>query len=73
MISYTLNYICAKFGGFTHLVTIFVIFRPNRPDYERFLPSLSFRDRSSVEDISRNRGQNGTKLPKNHHNETIDK
>ena len=32
MISYTLNYICAKFGAFTRLVTIFVIFRPNRPD-----------------------------------------
>ena len=31
--SYTLNYICAKFGAFTRLVTIFVIFRPNRPDY----------------------------------------
>ena len=33
MISYTLNYICAKFGVFTRLVTIFVIFRPNIPDY----------------------------------------
>ena len=33
MISYTLKYIYAKFGAFTRLVTIFVIFRPNRPDY----------------------------------------
>ena len=32
MISYTLKHICAKFGAFTRLVTIFVIFRPNRPD-----------------------------------------
>jgi len=33
MISYTVNYICAKFGPFTRLFTIFVIFPPKRPDY----------------------------------------
>ena len=40
---------------------------------ECLLPSLSFGDRSSVEDISRNRGQNGTKLPKNDHKETTNR
>ena len=34
MICHNLNYICAKFGVFTRLVTVFVIFRPNRPDHE---------------------------------------
>ena len=34
LISYTLKNICAKFGAFTRLVTIFAIFRPKRPDYK---------------------------------------